>query len=201
MTDCVALASKPLVKCTTGCKDGWTIEPGDTSIDVTYDTVNCKIILTAKAVYDTPDPCCATGTGAASIPGPAGPPGPAGQSIQGPQGPTGATGAPGPVGPTGATGPAGTNGTNGTNGQNAILGKVKYVRPFLVSCTAQPTSSLPLPSPKLAQVWVEEATPGTFFIRQWAEPGVSLTATSSSYSSLTAAETAADAVAGTWNCP
>ena len=197
MTKCGVI--KPVIKCSTGCKNGWTIEASDGSVEVTTDSVNCKILIRAKALYEAPEPCCATGTGAggASIPGPAGP---AGLSVVGPAGPRGLTGLAGPTGTTGATGAAGTNGTDGKDGQDAILGKVKYVRPFLVTCNFQTTSSLPVPPPKLAQAWVEEAA-GIFFVRTWAEPGVALASVALSYPTLVDAETAADAVAGTWNCP
>lgn len=190
---------KPLVSCTKGCKDGWAVEAADDSVEVTYDEVNCKILIASKAVYQAPPPCCATGSGTAQ-PGPPGPPGPPGVSVQGPPGQTGATGTPGTQGPPGAQGQAGANGTNGADGQDAVLGKVKYVRPFLVNCTVVPTSSTPLPPAKLAQAWVEEIG-GVFFVRSWSEPGPTLTGISVSYPTLLDAITAADGMSGAWNCP
>jgi hypothetical protein len=96
-------------------------------------------------------------------------------------------------------GPTGTNGVNGTNGQDAILGKVKYVRPFLVQCAVTPATT-GAPSTKLAQAWVE-STGTVFFVRTWAEPGVAVSGVATSYPTLTDAITAADSVAGSWNCP
>ena len=102
--------------CSSDCSNGYTLVPGDDSIELVVDESTCTVTIKSKALYIEPDPCCPGGSGspgpASTVPGSKGDKGDRGD--KGDKGDTGAPGI-GSVGPAGPAGPVST--TPGPAGQ------------------------------------------------------------------------------------
>lgn len=209
-SDTAKCGARPAIGCPdASCTKGWTIEKADDSIAITYDTKNCKVLISAKQLYTPPTPCCPT-----TVPGEPGIEGPKGESIVGEKGDPGNAGS-SAVPTNGAAGQSayqiavanGFVGTEaewleslkGTSGEAAPpTGKVPYVRPIIVTCTV-PNSAQNLS--RLLTVWVEATTPtGPYFVRLF-PADLGATAPSTAFSSLSTAIAYADTVTGSFACP